>query len=199
MNRTRQAIQDTFWELLDEKPYAKITVRDIVERCQVNRNTFYYHFRDIPDLAESSVRDWVDQTIQSHGELGSPMSCLLPIAEESVRKKRALLNIYQSAQRDLVIRGLNEVCLHFVQQYARQVMGDVPIPQAERDTLIRFCKCTLSGILLDWLDGGGSYDLGEFFRQVDDYFTRILEQMMLQAQSGSLPGEDGTILPAGRL
>lgn len=44
MNRTKQAIVNAFWELLDEKPLSKITVKDIVERCQVNRNTFYYHF-----------------------------------------------------------------------------------------------------------------------------------------------------------
>lgn len=50
MNRNKQAIIDAFWELLEEKPLSKITVKDIVERCQINRNTFYYHFRDIPLL-----------------------------------------------------------------------------------------------------------------------------------------------------
>ena len=29
-----------FTEILDEKPMSKVTVRDIVERCGVNRNTF---------------------------------------------------------------------------------------------------------------------------------------------------------------
>lgn len=45
MIRTKEIIRDAFWELLEEKPYNKITVQDIVNRCQVNRNTFYYHFR----------------------------------------------------------------------------------------------------------------------------------------------------------
>ena len=44
MNRTKLAIVDTFWQLLEEKSYHKITVQDIVDRCQVNRNTFYYYF-----------------------------------------------------------------------------------------------------------------------------------------------------------
>ena len=46
---TRQIILHTLTELMNEKPLSKITVKDIVERCGVNRNTFYYHFRDIPD------------------------------------------------------------------------------------------------------------------------------------------------------
>jgi len=33
-----------------EKPLAKITVREITERCGLNRKTFYYHFEDIYDL-----------------------------------------------------------------------------------------------------------------------------------------------------
>lgn len=49
---TKEIIARTFTELLDEKPMSKITVKDIVERCGVNRNTFYYHFRDIPDVVE---------------------------------------------------------------------------------------------------------------------------------------------------
>ena len=44
---TKEIIAKTFTELLDEKPMSKITVKDIVERCGVNRNTFYYHFKDI--------------------------------------------------------------------------------------------------------------------------------------------------------
>ena len=50
MKRTKELLTDTFWELLEEKAYSKITVNDIVNRCDVNRNTFYYHFQDIPSL-----------------------------------------------------------------------------------------------------------------------------------------------------
>ena len=47
MIRTKEIIRDAFLELLEEKPYNKITVQDIVNRCQVNRNTFYYHFQGL--------------------------------------------------------------------------------------------------------------------------------------------------------
>ena len=35
MNRTEMAIIDCFWELLEEKPYNKITVKKMIERCHV--------------------------------------------------------------------------------------------------------------------------------------------------------------------
>lgn len=55
MKKTKETIIDAFWQLLEEKPFNKITVQNIVERCHLNRNTFYYHFQDIPNLAEYTV------------------------------------------------------------------------------------------------------------------------------------------------
>ena len=56
MNRTKRGISEVFWQLLEEMPYNKITVKAIVDRCQLNRNTFYYHFQDIPALAEATMQ-----------------------------------------------------------------------------------------------------------------------------------------------
>ena len=36
---TRKAIMDSFMKLVDQRPISKITIKDIVEDCGVNRNT----------------------------------------------------------------------------------------------------------------------------------------------------------------
>ena len=41
--RTKNAIRRSFVELLAERPFDKISVRDIAERSEVTRNTFYYY------------------------------------------------------------------------------------------------------------------------------------------------------------
>ena len=38
-------------KLLIEKGVKKLTVKDIVEECQITRQAFYYHFEDIPDCS----------------------------------------------------------------------------------------------------------------------------------------------------
>ena len=43
--------------LMEEKPFAKISVGDICERCGMNRKSFYYHFKDKYDLV-----NWIFQT-----------------------------------------------------------------------------------------------------------------------------------------
>ena len=42
---TKRALAASLKKLLLEKPLDKITVIDIVEDCEVNRQTFYYHFK----------------------------------------------------------------------------------------------------------------------------------------------------------
>ena len=50
VERTKQLLANTLRSMSREMPLKKISVQKLVERCQLNRGTFYYHFRDISDL-----------------------------------------------------------------------------------------------------------------------------------------------------
>lgn len=49
---TKRAIIESFLRLVGKKPLDKITVRDLVDDCGINRNTFYYYFQDIYAVME---------------------------------------------------------------------------------------------------------------------------------------------------
>lgn len=53
--RTREAIETAFVELINERGYAKTTVQDILERSGVGRATFYAQFHSKDDLLEAQV------------------------------------------------------------------------------------------------------------------------------------------------
>jgi AcrR family transcriptional regulator len=46
VKRTRALLQQALGELVQEKPFGRITVQDIAARAEVNRATFYAHFED---------------------------------------------------------------------------------------------------------------------------------------------------------
>ena len=73
---TKDIIARTLIELLDEKPMSKVTVKDIVERCGVNRNTFYYHFHDIPEVVEYVLKRKWDEILNSPRESNSILECM---------------------------------------------------------------------------------------------------------------------------
>lgn len=51
---TKRALADTIKQLMEERPFSKISVGDICQQCGMNRKSFYYHFRDKYDLV-----DWI--------------------------------------------------------------------------------------------------------------------------------------------
>ena len=62
-NFTQKAIKETFIALLEEHPLSDITVKNIVETCGINRNSFYYHYQDIPALIEEIVKEQAETII----------------------------------------------------------------------------------------------------------------------------------------
>ena len=64
-NSMKYALAQSLKKLLSVRKLDKITVKDIVEDCGVNRQTFYYYFRDIYDLLEWNFQDAAEKLIRS--------------------------------------------------------------------------------------------------------------------------------------
>ena len=78
IEKTKTAIHNTFLELRSKKPLEKITIKELCEKAQINKSTFYSHYRDIYDLS-----DQTDDADQHKAELKqftvcnhvTPLSC----------------------------------------------------------------------------------------------------------------------------
>ena len=62
--RTRQALGDALLELMMEKGYRAVSIKDIIERANVGRSTFYAHYADKDKLFESQLNRMVEMLIQ---------------------------------------------------------------------------------------------------------------------------------------
>lgn len=63
---TRKALQDSLMELMKEKPISKITIKEICENADINRTTFYAHYKDQYDLLEqieNETLEWAKEKI----------------------------------------------------------------------------------------------------------------------------------------
>ncbi len=63
VRRTKQLIKQSLIELMHEKPFNEIKIKDITERADLNRGTFYLHYVDIYDLL-SSVENEIFETLE---------------------------------------------------------------------------------------------------------------------------------------
>lgn len=159
MNFTKQAITESFLQLLDEKPFRKITVKDIVERCGINRNTFYYHYQDIPALLEEILISRIDALLEKHSQVGSLEDCIAITVKYFTENKKSVMHVYRSLPREIFIQHLDHLLMYLVEEYITDVSGSLSIAPEDREIVVRYFKCLLVGIFLDWLDAGMSYDL----------------------------------------
>ena len=151
---TRKSIMESFMRLLDERPLNKISIKDIVEDCGVNRNTFYYHFADVPDLVEAIVKEEADRIMQGYRGISSLEECLEAAIQLSLDHKRALLHIYNSANRDIYERYLLDICAYVAAAFVDNSAGDAALPACDREAVVMFYKCEIFGYVIDWLSSG---------------------------------------------
>jgi AcrR family transcriptional regulator len=63
IQRTRQVLQQAFRDVVQDKGFAATSIREITERANINRGTFYLHFADKYMLTEAVVRELFRQEL----------------------------------------------------------------------------------------------------------------------------------------
>ena len=153
-NFTKQAIKASFMKLLSQKPLSKISVRDIVEDCGINRNSFYYHFQDIPSLLGEIVAEQTDELIRQYPSISSVEECFSVAFHTARENRRAVMHIFNSANRDVFLHDTMRLCEYVVSTYMATAFPDAAITAEDRRVVVQFMKCQLFGVWIDWVSGG---------------------------------------------
>ncbi|ATL80166.1 TetR/AcrR family transcriptional regulator [Lactiplantibacillus plantarum] len=59
---TVNVIKDSFLELIQDKPYLKISIKEICKVADISRSTFYLHFKSINDVLNAILDDAIKMT-----------------------------------------------------------------------------------------------------------------------------------------
>lgn len=71
VQKTRELLSVALASLISEKPYDSIVIKEILDRANVGRSTFYSHFADKDDLLVSNIHGMVE-TVRSAKQRRSP-------------------------------------------------------------------------------------------------------------------------------
>lgn len=160
----KREIKNSFIKLLTERPISQITVKDIVEDCGVNRNSFYYHFQDIPSLLEEIIVEMTAKVIENLPEESTFEEKVTAALQEINLNKRMIYHIYGSSNRELYEKQLMKICEHVTRTYIRSREYSERVDSKDLEFVISYLKCELFGQLIDWLNHDMSYDIVEHSR-----------------------------------
>ncbi|MBP3322349.1 MAG: TetR family transcriptional regulator [Clostridia bacterium] len=168
---TKKAIVESFLHLLGKKPIDKITVRDVVDHCGINRNTFYYYFQDIYAVLEEISRNVADAL---------PQEASLPVTFEAFFRGMWSFNAaHPRTTRGLLLSlGLDGLERYFARDMdgvisaclAREVEKDEwDAPHLKRVTA--FLRHAIFGFCIDFLN----LDKSESFEEALADIVQILQ------------------------
>lgn len=174
-NFTKRAIMESFLKLLEEKPVNKITVKDIVEDCGVNRNTFYYHFEDLPSLIETLLKMIADELLKDKSSIDSLEECMLTVLKFAMNNKKAMLHLCNSASRDIYVQYLNIVCRSVIEDYMQRASADYNVKQSDLELIIDVFTFEVVGFVLDWIGKGMKSDAVDMVKRTCCLFEGMIE------------------------
>lgn len=181
-NFTKKAIQSSFLKLLNDRPLSQITVKDIVADCGVNRNTFYYYFEDIPKLCEEIFTEDFETIIRTYPTVEKIDDCLGAVVESILSKKRAILHIYHSANRELCEQYLWNVCDYVIHIYITTVLNGRKIAESDLAVIKKYLSSVGFGLISGWLRTGMTDDIHGILKRICEINEGMVEEMIVRCE-----------------
>lgn len=151
---TQQAIMYSLLKLLQEKPIDKITVKDICELCEINRNTFYYYYRDIYQVLEELIKLETEKSLNEKQEYKNFYEEYLQKYHLVLEYKKAVYHLYHSKNRDMISKYFCDVTEDFVEKYVRKEVKGTNLAEDDIKFVTRFYSNSMIGNILRWLQNG---------------------------------------------
>ncbi len=176
VRRTRTQLRSALTELLKEKSVEEITVTELTARADVNRGTFYCHYKDIYDMLDQLEED----IFREFTALMDSYS-----ANELRRGLRPILeDLFRFIQRNLDLAGpllslrqrtafLDRVMAVVREKVSREWSGLYRFRGgAERERILSFLMGGVMGLIRSWLENGG--------RESGEEMAALAEGLMLR-------------------
>jgi AcrR family transcriptional regulator len=169
---TKQVLRQSLLELMKKGPVNKITVTDICEMADVNRGTFYAHYKDPYDLLH-----------QLHDELYQTIQLSVKNALRQNSRAFALLEIFRviAANRDLCKilfspygdKEFLRRILHIAHDSSMEQWQTSfqHVPNKELEMVYVYIANGSAGVIEAWIQGG----MQESPQQMAGFISRISE------------------------
>lgn len=165
---TKRKIAEVLKATMTEKSFAKITVTELIRKCEINRNTFYYHFTDIYDLFNWIVQDEITQPLLSWNLLDDPYGAAAFVTNYLDTNRTMLYNVYRAMDKT----WLYEVFCSNLYAVMEQTITNAAIMHEQKIAVefqclyAEFLSSATTDLLLRWLTEPCHYDSTQMTKDI---------------------------------
>lgn len=183
--KTKLKLSNALKKLMCKKPVSKITITEIVEMCDVNRKTFYYHFIDIYDLLEWTLQEDAVSIIKSF-DLMTNFDDAVRFAMDYVEKNHHIINcaidsVSTNYIKNFFVNNFND----FIFKQIKKIIDEKSYNISDR--FITFLTSTLTSMiaiaLYDWMIHMDTMDKQLTINYVDVVIKHSLADIIAEANN----------------
>lgn len=194
VERTRSAIIKAFKEMIIEKDFKQITIKDLADRADINRKTFYLHYESMEDILFDlalEISELLFELLDSKGfftsgsfDINILVSCIEELLDTNYElfKKIISANSYRFFARN--IKDLVK------DSFIRKVKNKTNLSNYMLNVTGDFIAVGLSKLLKDWFEDNGGLSSVEIAKLASSMiygaFKGVIEYNELEKNKESL-------------
>ena len=149
---TKTALATSLKSFMKKKPLSKITISEIIEDCNVNRKTFYYHFENIYALLTWMLEQEAVQVVKNFDLMTNAEQAIIFVMDYIESNAHILNCAYDSLGREELKRFLYhdfyEITLNFIHNAEKKY--ELSVSADFEDFLCQLYMESLASMLIDW-------------------------------------------------
>lgn len=166
--QTKKKLAQSLKKAMEKKPLSKVTVSELIKDCNINRNTFYYHFSDIYDLLKWMFEQDAIEVIKKIDLLVDGEEAFRFVADY-VDDNRHIINCaYDSMGHEETKRFFYSDFIGVMQSVIENGVRQLKLNVSSefKSLLADFYTEALAGSMLNWLKQREKYDKEEFIQDL---------------------------------
>ncbi|SHH35284.1 TetR/AcrR family transcriptional regulator C-terminal domain-containing protein [Clostridium grantii] len=164
---TKKALAESLKILMKKATLDKINVTDVVSHCGVNRQTFYYHFKDIYDLVEWIYKTEAVESINKYKSYNTWQQGFFMIFEYVGNNLEFCTNCFNSLGREHLDRFLYDITFGFLMGVVDEVAEDTDVKYREKRFIANFYTYAFIGIMTQWIREGANEDPANIINDIN--------------------------------
>ena len=149
---TKTEIMNTLAALLRSKRLDDITVTELVEKCGISRQAFYYHFSDLYGVVDYGVQQLLDELgVDRPEEWRASLERTLTLLREN---RTLVLNVYRAYERSYVEHDLRRWAMPLVEARTRLAAQKYRVTEDQVIFMSELLTQGLVSTVLSWVERG---------------------------------------------
>ena len=146
----KSVIASTFASMAKKTGIDKITVKALIAACNISRQTVYYHFQDIMDVVEWSIKQATKDMLSRSLEAQTPVDALNVFVSSVAENHELVRKLMDSQKRGQIERLFVQATRTYLEELARNRAPSLSLKYSDMEIALDFWSFGIAGLLFKY-------------------------------------------------